>query len=319
MSFEIYRRPIPTEDMKEIVIQGLQMPQKSIPAKFFYDQKGSELFEQIVSQPEYYVPETEMQILKDNVEELKETLKDSSILIEFGAGSTKKIRYLLDNLQQFKTFVPIDIAESFLIESCQALEKEYPEVEIHAICADFTRELELPDIVKDKTTQRTIFFPGSTIGNFEPPMVIQLLKVMSNCLYPGEHLLIGVDQPKDKSVLEAAYNDKAGITAAFNLNLLDRLKKDLGAQLDSSQFAHHAFFNEEKSRIEMHLVSQTDQSIKIDDQEFGFKKGESIHSENSNKFRIDLFENMAKEASFQLKKNWKDEKGYFCVALFEKV
>lgn len=281
---QIIRHPIATEDFREHVHQGLSATQKFISPKFFYDERGSELFEQICEQPEYYIPKIETQILTESMERLESVLGKSFQLVEFGSGASIKTRIILEAFTEISIYLPIDISEDFLERTAERIDKDYPKLKVVGICADFTTNPPLPEFVIQSSEPILFFFPGSSLGNFKPEVAARLLSYIHSQMRQDDHLLIGVDPLKDKKVLEAAYNDKAGVTAVFNKNILRRLKQELGAELSESGFEHLSFLNEEESRIEMHLQAKGAQEIRIDSQTYHFSDAETIHTENSYKF-----------------------------------
>jgi len=292
------------------VINGLQSQPKVIPPKYFYDQRGSELFDDICRQPEYYPTRTEIGILEDNAKEIARLIGPDCMLIELGSGVSEKIRCLFDVLSP-ASYLGVDISKDFLLLSTRRLARDYPELEVHAVCADFSQQLELPD--QCQSDRIVAFFPGSSIGNFEPGDAVQLLKEVASMVGKGGKLLIGVDLKKDADILDAAYNDAKGITADFNLNLLQRLQTELQAEVDISTFIHRAFYNDVRGRIEMHLVSQRDQVIVINDESVQIAAHESIHTENSYKYHLAEFTNLAERAGFQVEQIWTDDQQLFSV------
>lgn len=300
----------PVVDMHQEVVDGLSHTPRTIPPKFFYDQRGSELFEAITDTPEYYITHTELELLEKHSKEMAGLLGKSCLLVELGSGSSRKIRLLLDALQP-AAYVPVDISRDFLLDSAHSLAIDYPTVEVHATCADFSHRLELPKCCND--LQRAFFFPGSSIGNFEPPQATALLSYVAQILGYGGHLLIGVDLQKDHQLLNRAYNDNEGITAAFNLNLLSRMNRELGSDFDIDRFAHKAFYNSKAGRIEMHLVSRDRQQVQIDSHQFNFLQGDSIHTENSYKYTLYSFRKIAREAGFKTVKVWSDRNSLFSI------
>jgi len=300
----------PMADLKEEVLKGLSCQPKAIPPKFFYDEYGSQLFDQITELPEYYPARTEIAILKEHGEEMISLLGKECLLVELGSGSSQKIRVLLDALQP-AAYMPIDISKEHLLKSAQILATDYPDLDIHATCADYSDHFHLPYDPDDKP--KAAFFPGSSIGNFTPPDAQALLQRVAEFLGQGSTLLIGVDIKKDRQRLNAAYNDAAGVTAAFNLNLLTRINRELAADFDLSRFEHNAFYNEQQGRIEMHLVSKTPHEVQVDGQTFQFAKGESIHTENSYKYSIAQFQTLANEVGFEAEQVWTDADDLFSV------
>ncbi len=304
-------------DLAEI-LDGLARPQKTLSPKFFYDQRGSELFDEITEQPEYYPTQTELGILQDNIEAILAAIGVDASLIEFGAGSSYKTRFLLQHAKDLAAYVPVDISEEFLLASAKELAEEFPHLEILPVAADFTREFDLPTPAR-MPARNVVFFPGSTIGNFMPDAALALLKVMRAEAKEGGALLIGVDLKKDKRRLENAYNDAAGITAAFNLNMLTRINREFGADFDVDQFSHRAIYNEALGRIEMHLVSQQAQTVKLGGETFSFEPNEYILSECSHKYTLSEFGDMATRAGFQVSEVWVDNDELFSLQFCEAV
>ncbi|WCK56270.1 L-histidine N(alpha)-methyltransferase [Aneurinibacillus sp. Ricciae_BoGa-3] len=296
---------------KTEILDGLRKPQKEIHAKFFYDKLGSELFEEITMLDEYYPTRTEIFILEQYKKEIASMVGIDSILIEFGSGSSKKIRILLDELPDLTAYMPIDISKEYLEESTEILAHHFPNLPIVAVCADYTELLHLPDI--KHAARQVAFFPGSTIGNFEPLAAQKFLRRVSRTLKKGDGMIIGVDLKKDPSVLHAAYNDAKGITAEFNSNLLRRINRELNADFILDNFRHHAFYNKEFGRIEMHLISLTDQTVRVANENISFTKGETIHTENSYKYSIMEFQDMVRNNGFFPEKVWIDPNNLFGV------
>ena len=299
-------------NFREEIITGLSLKQKAIAPKFFYDQKGSELFAQICDLPEYYPTRTEISILKTYSEEISQLIDKNCLFIEYGSGNSQKIRILLDILQKPAGYMPIDISKEYMLQACEELAIIYPDLNIIPVCADYTKDLELPLIEQD-INKKVIFFPGSTIGNLTPEEALELLQKSATLLNAQDGFLVGVDLKKDIDVLNAAYNDSQGVTAAFNLNLLPRINHTLNANFEIDDFKHDAFYNEEKGRIEMHLVSLKKQIVTIDNKDFYFELGETIHTENSYKYAIDEFHNLSKKAGFYPLKVWTDINQLFSV------
>lgn len=299
------------------VLAGLSKPLKTIAAKYFYDERGSELFEQICELDEYYLTRTETALLREHATEMAELLGDRCLLIEFGSGSGLKSKLLLGAVKGVAAYVPIDISRTALVQSARELSLEFPELQISAVCADFTVPLALPDSLCAAATRRAGFFPGSTIGNFDPKDAVDLLSRIGALLESGGRLLIGVDVLKDAAILEPAYNDAKGVTAAFNLNLLIRINRELSANFNLKQFVHHAVLNREKSRVEMHLRSRVAQNVEVAGRTFYFRTGETIHTENSYKYSTENFERLALAAGFSVVRRWSDAKGLFAVYCLE--
>jgi dimethylhistidine N-methyltransferase len=298
------------QTLGEAVLQGLARRPRRIPPKFFYDERGSRLFDAICDLPEYYPTRTEMGILESCAAEVAALAGEDSTLIELGSGASRKIRLLLESLRP-RHYVGIDISHEFLQESVQRLAHDYPRLEAHAVCADFTDDIDLPDF--GENGRRIVFFPGSTIGNFEPREALALLQRLRRMVHPGGGLLIGADLKKDPQILHAAYNDSQGITAAFNLNLLQRICTELGATLDADGFEHRAFYHADLGRIEMHLVSRRPQEIRVLGKRFAFARGETIHTENSYKYSIEQFHALARDAGFRPCRVWTDPARLFSV------
>lgn len=296
---------------RDDVLVGLAAQQKFLSAKYFYDSEGSELFEAITRQPEYYPTRTEIGILDARGAEIAAMLPAHANLVEFGSGSTAKVRRLLIHLTDLAAYVPVDVSESFLRSEADALAADFPNLAIAPVAADFTRAFTLPNGLSHGAVAG--FFPGSTIGNFEPPQAAHLLAHFGRVLGRGATLIIGVDLVKDKAVLDAAYDDASGITAAFNRNLLVRINRELGADIDVAAFTHRAFFDEAASRIEMHLVSRVAQIVTVAGKSFAFAAGESIHTENSYKYTIDGFRSLAAEAGWTPRAVWTDSDALFSI------
>ena len=308
----------PTEasslSMREEILQGLRAPKKSLSPKYFYDQRGSELFEEICQQPEYYLTRTEEAILATVVDEIDALAGKEVSLVEIGSGASRKVRLLLEHMD-ITNYLGIDISRDFLVESTRKLANDYPWLNVHAVCADFNQCLPLPIGLRDGRIM--VFFPGSSIGNFSPAEATTFLARLYATLPPGSGVVIGVDLVKDPAILEAAYNDAAGVTAQFNLNLLNRLATELDAHLEPDCFVHRAFFNSELSRIEMHLVSTMAQVINVAGEPFRFQGGESLHTENSYKYSVEGFQALAQRSGFSPRKVWTDGRGYFSVHYLE--
>lgn len=299
-------------DLLSTVTHGLSQPQKRIPPKFFYDERGSQLFDAICAQPEYYVPDVERRILQRLAPELRDAIGAGCVLIEPGAGAAAKVRELLPVLEP-AAYVPIDISGPYLKQVAHDLAADFPGLAIHAACDDFTRDFRLPPDLP--AGRRLCFFPGSTLGNFDPQEASTHLRRFAKHVGPEGLLLIGVDTKKPAEVLHAAYNDAAGITASFNRNLLERLNRELDADFAVEHFEHEAFYNADAGRVEMHLVSRREQSVTIGEQTFRFNPGERLHTESSYKYRPQEFLTMAREAGLVDRRHWLDERGYFGVYL----
>lgn len=301
----------------EAVIEGLRRSPKSISPKFLYDQRGSELFERICECPEYYVTRTETEILRSQASEIARLLGPGAVVFEFGSGASVKTRILLDQLGEGSAYVPIDISREFLIQASASLRALYPKLRILPVCADFTLSLSIPENELPCSGRRTGFFPGSTLGNFPRPEARALLRHIASFLGMGGLLLIGVDLLKPKEILEPAYDDAAGITAEFNLNLLWRMRRELGAEVDPADFRHRATFNEREGCIEMHLVSLRDQDFQVLGHTVHFARAETLHTECSYKHSPAQFEAMARHAGFSVLRMWTDSRKHFGVYLLE--
>ncbi|MCB1876323.1 MAG: L-histidine N(alpha)-methyltransferase [Chromatiales bacterium] len=302
------------ESMRTAVLEGLRADPPAIPPRFFYDTRGSELFEAICRQPEYYLPRAERQILRENAAEIGDWLGDGCVLIEPGAGASVKVRLLLEYARP-GAYVPMDIAGDFLRRSAGRLAEEYPWLDIHAACVDFCHALDLPEGLP--AGRRVAFFPGSSLGNFEPRDAACFLRGIARMVGPGGGLLIGVDTKKDSDRLNAAYNDCGGVTAAFNLNLLDRINRELGANFDLDQFEHRAFYDEDLGRIEMHLESRREQRVRVAGEPFDFDAGTRIHTECSYKYSPAEFTTLAERAGLRLRRRWQDRECLFAVYYLE--
>jgi dimethylhistidine N-methyltransferase len=300
------------ESFRDAVIAGLGREPKSLPCKFFYDARGSALFEKICELPEYYLTRTEIAILDRFAADIAAQLGPHCRLIELGSGASQKVRILLEALDKPAAYVAVDISREQLRQSAARLAADFPKLAVVAVCADYTRPFELPPL-PGPDGKRVGFFPGSTIGNFEPQQVVAFLTDWAALLGPGGEMLIGVDLKKDPKILNAAYNDKAGMNAAFNLNLLTRINRELGGDFDIDRFAHVAFYNEAEGRVELYLKSLAEQSVTIAGQRFRFAAGELIHTENSYKYAIDEFRGLAAVAGFEAIHTWTDRHQLFSV------
>jgi dimethylhistidine N-methyltransferase len=293
------------------VVAGLTARPKRLSPKYFYDEAGARLFEQITELPEYYPTRAELSILSGNAAAIARFIPDGAALIEFGSGSSKKARVLLAAAPKVSAYVPVDISSEMLAEEAQALRRDYPNLKVLPIEADFTKPFRLPAALANSA--RVGFFPGSTIGNFEPHEACSFLRHARQILGPGSTLIIGVDLVKDKDALNAAYDDAAGVTAKFNLNLLARINRELGANFDLASFSHEAFYNAERNRIEMHLASKKRQKVRVAGRTIEFRAGETIHTENSYKYTLESFGALARGAGWTPAAAWTDINGYFSV------
>ncbi len=301
-------------DKRTEILDGLNQAQKRIDPKYFYDARGSELFERITGLPEYYPTRTERGILASNAGEMAESCGRNCVLIEPGSGNSEKVRLLLDAMQP-AAYVPMDISADFLEQAAIQLAEEYPWLWVHAVCADFASLEKMPEGLPDGRS--VIFYPGSTLGNMRPDEAIGFLRRLGGWLDHDGGILIGIDLHKSTPTLEAAYNDAQGVTAQFNLNVLQHVNELTDADFDPGAFSHRAFYNEEKQRIEMHLVSKLDQVVKLGDDRIGFTRGETIHTENSYKYTREKFIEVTREAGFEIRSSWYDEQDLFGVHYLE--
>ena len=299
-------------------MQGLQDARKELPSKYFYDEVGSQLFEQICELDEYYLTRTELSILQTHMHEMVSLLGPHCLLIEYGSGSSTKVRMLLDALQEPAGYVPIEIAKDQLLRSAASLALVYPELEVLPVCADYTSDFELP-LPGKPVLRRVAYFPGSTIGNFDRDPAKHFLQQIVKVCQGGGGLLIGVDLKKDFNILHRAYNDSQGVTAQFNKHLLVRMNQELDANFQLNQFEHYAFYNPGQSRIEMHLVSLKNQTVRIGESEISFKLGESIWTESSYKYTLDEFAQLAATAGFTVERVWTDPRELFSVQYLKVV
>ena len=291
--------------LKQDVIAGLSLPQKALPPKYFYDDAGSRLFERICRLPEYYPTRAELALTRRHIGSIARFAGHGCELIEYGSGESLKTRLLIRALRP-AAYLPVDISAAALREATERLSREFPWLRIVPVHGDFSRPLELPA----SRTRRVVYFPGSTIGNLTPDEAHAFLSMSRS---QASRMLVGVDLKKDANLLHAAYNDSRRVTAAFNLNLLARINRELGANFDLKRFAHYAFYNVALGRVEMHLVSLVAQTVRIGRHRFRFDTGESVHTENSYKYSVDEFRALAREAGFEGKKTWTDRKGLFAL------
>jgi dimethylhistidine N-methyltransferase len=293
-------------------LAGLLAPRKTLPCKYFYDERGSELFERICELDEYYPTRTELGILRARAGAMAETLGPDCLVVEYGSGSGVKTRLLLERLERPVAYLPVDISREHLLRSAAALSARHPGLPVLPVCADFTRPFELPPLPRP-ARRRAAYFPGSTIGNFAPAEARKFLTQVAELCGPGGALLIGVDLKKGRGVLERAYDDALGVTAAFNLNLLERLNRELDADFALDQFAHRALWNEAEGRVEMHLVSRRRQQARLGGRRIRFEPGETIHTENSYKYDLRGFAALARSAGFEVERVWVDGAALFSV------
>ena len=298
------------DDFYREVVSGFSQQQRRIPPKYFYDEEGSRLFEEICLQPEYYPTRTELALLEKHAEDISLHVGDSCCLIEPGSGNCEKVRLLLDSLRP-RMYAPLDISCEHLKSAAAAVATDYPWLDVHAVCTDITGDVSL-DFIPDETTP-VMFYPGSSIGNFDPHDAVGFLACLAKLAGPGGGLLIGVDRKKDHDTLQQAYNDAGGVTAAFNLNLLQRANRELDADFNLQAFEHLATYNSAAGRIEMHLVSTRKQTVHIYGHRFEFDAGDSIHTENSYKYTDVEFQGLALQAGFSPCDAWTDSEGLFSL------
>jgi dimethylhistidine N-methyltransferase len=293
------------------VIEGLTARPKWLSPKYFYDEAGSKLFEEITRQPEYYPTRCELSILREHAPYIARLLPAETALVEFGSGSSRKMRILLEAAPTITAYVPVDISAEMLAHEAAELRRDYPHLKVMPVVADFTKPFALPAEIASLT--RTGFFPGSTIGNFEPHDASGFLRHAGRMLGPGAILIIGIDLVKDPAILNAAYDDAAGVTAKFNLNLLARINRELGSDFDLGAFCHQAFYNSERRRVEMHLASRKRQRVRVAGRSIEFRLGETIHTESSYKYTAERFHAMARGSGWTPVAAWSDPAGYFSI------
>lgn len=292
------------------VLENLSQHPKRLSPKYFYDAAGSDLFEQITVLPEYYPTRTELSILRDRGRAISAIIPQGAALVEFGAGATTKVRLLLNECA-FGAYVPVDISGDFLKAQADGLRRDFPDLDVYPVAADFTAPFTLPDPVA--AMPKVGFFPGSTLGNFEPHEACAFLRSARDILGERAQMVIGVDLEKDERVLYEAYNDAAGVTARFNLNLLHRINRELGGNFDLSAFTHRAIYNRDRHRIEMHLISRRTQTVRVLGRSFSFRAGESIHTESSYKYSLERFRALARGSGWTPRESWTDKAGMFSV------
>lgn len=309
--------PPATPDLLSDVITGLSSDPRSLPCKYFYDEQGAALFQKICELPEYYITRTEIDILDRRRAEIASQLGPNIELIGLGTGAGTKTRVLVEALVKPAVYIPVDISEKQLRKSAAVFRKIFPKLEVLPVCADYLQPVTLPS-PRHKASRNVVYFPGSTLGNFEPNEALEFLLRIANVAGRGGGLLIGVDLQKDQGVIEAAYNDSAGVTAQFNLNLLARLNREIGADFELNQWRHRAIYNSEAGRIDMYLLSATDQTVHIADREFRFRAGEKILTEHSYKHTPEGFIALARQAGFDFVKLWTDDARLFGVFYFSR-
>lgn len=297
-------------DSRAELLAGLLQEKKQVNPKYFYDQEGSELFEEITQLQEYYPTRTEISILDQYADEIAAYCGRDCVLIEPGSGSSEKVRLLLDSIKP-AAYVPLDISAEFLYQSALKLGREFPWLTIHAICADFSEQWQTRSQLPEG--RRVIFYPGSTIGNMEPKHAQQFLAGLRQWIGKDGGVVVGVDLQKPEPLLNAAYNDSQGVTARFNLNILNSLNKLVDARFQPGKFSHRAFYNRDQQRIEMHLVSNEEHTVPVDGGSIAFAKGETLHTENSYKYSLESFTALSRAAGFEVQKSWVDEQQLFSV------
>ncbi len=302
------------DDLLKDLIDGFSKAQKSVPPKYFYDARGSHLFDLITDLEEYYPARTEIQMLHDFSDEISLKVGSKEVFLEPGSGSCTKAQILFDTLRP-EIYIPIDISGEHLYISARQVTQKFPWLQVHAICADCTKEMYLPEEYSEMS--KLAFFPGSSIGNFDQLEAIRFLKTIAKLIGDGGQLLIGVDLKKNKNILVPAYADKSGITASFNLNLLQRINTELKGNFNLSKWTHKAIYNEEIGRIEMHLISTCKQNVSIKDKHFIFEKDESIHTESSYKYSVEEFQSLGRQAGFEIDSVWVDSNKLFSLHLFK--
>lgn len=305
-----------TDELGEI-IKGLSATPKKISPKYFYDERGSQLFDRICELPEYYPTRTELAIMQRYADEMAALAGPQASLIEFGSGSSLKIRILLQHLVELAAYVPVDISRDHLVAAADAIAADFPDIEVLPVAADFTHPFDLPD-PKIPPLRNIVYFPGSTIGNFSPEAALELLNVMWQEAGRDGGLLIGIDLQKDPAIIERAYNDASGVTAEFNLNVLRRLNREFGADFDLDAYRHEAVYNAEAGRIEMYLVSKRAQAFRVGGRSFAIDAGERILTEHSHKYTLHGFAAMAGAAGFRLEESWMDEDRMFAVCYYSR-
>jgi dimethylhistidine N-methyltransferase len=298
------------------VRRGLSRAHKTLPTEFLYDARGSRLFDAICELPEYYPTRTELAIMREHLPEMAAAVGPGVTLVEYGSGSSMKTRLLLHELVRPAVYVPVDISREHLLDAAARLRREFPSVRIEPICADFTAPFEVP--VSRGAGRRVVYFPGSTIGNFEPTAAVGLLRQMARIAGDDGGLLVGVDLRKPLEILEPAYNDAAGVTAEFNLNLLRRIDRELGGDFDLSRFGHRAYFDEEHGRIVMTLVSRCAQIVTVANERYRFAEGEAIRTEYSHKYTLEGFAGLAAKAGLRIERVWTDPQQWFSVQLLRR-
>lgn len=312
----VYRGPMaetPERSFLEDVLEGLAKEPKSLPCKYFYDEVGSALFDEICELPEYYPTRTELAIMREHVTEMARAIGPQALLVELGSGSSTKTRLLLEALESPTGYVPVDISGEHLLRAAQSIRDEFPGLVVEPVSGDFTRSFELPEALCEAARHIVVYFPGSTIGNFTTEEAETLLQAVAKLVGRGGALLIGADLVKATDVLERAYDDTQGVTARFNLNLLARANRELGANFELDAFRHVAVYDEEAARIEISIESLREQQVELDGQSFGLRAGEQILTEYSHKYTLERFEQLAGSAGFEVARVWTDPEERFSV------
>lgn len=301
-----------TGDFYKAVVEGLSQTPRSIPPEYFYDNRGSELFDIIRKQPEYYLSRTETSLLQYYADEISACIGPNRVLVGLGNSANDKARLLFDHLKPIG-YVSVDVSKASLFDSVKALAHDYPWLEMHAIYANFSQ---VPEVPRHSPHQQSVaFYPESNIGHFEPDDAVICMEEIARIVGNSGKLLVGVDIKKEEAIFNAAYNDAAGVTAEFNLNLLTRMRNELGAKFEDGAFAHQAFYDESKGCIEMHLVSTTNTVLTIGDKRFSFYLGDSIHTRNAYQYSLEEFKRLAEYAGFNVERTWTDRKNLFSVQL----
>jgi dimethylhistidine N-methyltransferase len=293
------------------IIDGLSRAQKELPPKYFYDARGSQLFVEITEQPEYYPTDCEIDLLKHHAGDMSQRIGPGAALLELGSGSSMKTPLLLRPLEDPAGYVPVDISRSALEGAVADLSERFPDLRIEPVCADYTRSFELPKL--GEGVRWAVFYPGSTVGNMRPSVARSFLARLRTLLSPGDGFLVGVDLKKSPEILDAAYNDAAGVTAEFNRNMLVHLNRRVGSNFDPDRFEHRAFYNPDEGRVELHLMSTVDQLVRVGDRDFELTRGESIHTENSYKYSVEDFRQLAEGAGLEPEEVWLDPRGWFSM------
>lgn len=301
-------------DVREEILAGLLTTPKRLPPKYFYDERGSHLFEQITQLPEYYLTRSELEILSTQGNAIADAIQHNDCLIEYGSGSSQKVRLILDALDP-RTYVPVDISRTHLLDAATKINASYLNLQVLPVCADYSKVFELPSQVRG--SRLTAFFPGSSIGNFDRVEAAEFLKSVHTVLGTGGRMILGLDKRKERNILEAAYNDSLGVTADFNLNILRHLNEKLDTQFDVGAFTHHAVYNDVDGRIEMYLRCNKSQFVQIDSNSISIQENELIHTENSYKYSLDELHALAKSANMSCQQIWEDSQSYFMVVLLE--